>query len=166
MFIVRNIGINCSFVSEQILCSVIIKQSGTESKSEKSIIEMFVRTPGSKEFLFVFFVKRTKNNTSNSREETVKKRTVFRKEMMKFLRNSKNAMTVRTINEFKTHGSSSVNGIHVSTRRAETTVAVKRNKFKIATTGAAIHGTAKRRVTTTKHSVNVINDGTARMSDI
>ena len=60
---------------------------------------------------FVSFVKRTKNNTPNSREETVK-------------------------------------------------------KIKIATTGAAIHGAAKRRVTTTKHFINVINDGTARMSDI
>ena len=56
-------------------------------------------------------MKRTKNNTPNSREETVK-------------------------------------------------------KIKITTTGAAIHGAAKRRVTTTKHFINVINDGTARMSDI
>lgn len=45
-------------------------------------------------------------------------------------------------------------------------MATKRNKLKVATTGATIHCATKRRVTTTKHSVNVINDRLPRMSDI
>lgn len=65
--------------------------------------------------------------------------------MTEFFWNSKDAMTMGTVNEFKTHGSGSVNGALISTRRAETTMAAKRNKFKVATAGAA----TKRRVTTT-----------------
>ena len=43
-------------------------------------------------------------------------------------------------------------------------MATKSNKFEIATTGAAIHCTAKGRVTTTKHSVNIINNRLPRMT--
>ena len=86
--------------------------------------------------------------------------------MAKFFGNSKNTMTVMAINKLKTHGGSSIDGVHISARRTETTMATKRNKLKVATTGATIHCATKRRVTTTKHSVNVINDRLPRMSDI
>lgn len=111
-------------------------------------------------------MKRTKNNTSYDREEVVKKRTVFKKEMSKFSGNSEDTVTMRTVDEFETHGGGSVNGIHISTRWIKSTMAMKRIKLKIASTSVTIYCITKRRVTTTIHSVNVINDRLARMSDI
>ena len=121
---------------------------------------------GSKKFFFVFLMKRAENNTSDSRKKTAEKSPVLKKEMTKLLRYGENTMTMKTINEFKTHRGSSVDRVHVTAGRTKTTMATESNKFQAATMVAAIHCTTKRRVTTAKHPVNVINDRLARMSDI
>ena len=51
-----------------------------------------------KVFRFVYLVKHTKYNTADSIEETVKKRPIFEKKVTKFFINSKNAVTVGTVN--------------------------------------------------------------------
>ena len=40
-------------------------------------------------------------------------------------------MAMRNIDEFKGHGSSSVNGVHVAAGRAETRVATERDKLEV-----------------------------------
>lgn len=67
-------------------------------------------------------------------------------------------MTVGTVDEFKSHRSSAVNGVHVATGRTKAAVTAECDKFEIATLGACVHGTAKRRITTVDHLVYVLND--------
>ena len=55
----------------------------------------------------------------------------------------KTAMTVLNIKEFKRHGSSPVDGVHVAAGRTEAGMTAERNKFKITAESTAIHGTAR-----------------------
>ena len=96
----------------------------------------------------------------------VYKGTIAKKETTQFLRNSKNAMAMSSINQFKGHRGSAVNGVHVTTSSAETTMATEWNKFKVSAFGAAIHSATKRRVTTINHLINVFNNRKTRMSCI
>ena len=86
--------------------------------------------------------------------------------MTKFLIDCENTMTMCAVNKLKGHTGRAFLGILHTASRAEAAFAAEGNKFHVVASGADIHGTAKRRVTTTKHFINVINDGTARMSDI
>ena len=52
--------------------------------------------------------------------------------------------------------------VFVTAGRAETALAAERNKFKITTVRTAIHGTAKRRVTTMNHLVDIFDDSRTR----
>ena len=52
------------------------------------------------------------------------------------------------INQFKGHTGGAFHGIFVTTRRAKTAVAAKRNEFEFSAMSAGVHGTAKRRITT------------------
>ena len=79
--------------------------------------------------------------------------------MSKFLVDGKNTVSVLNVNDFKGHRGSAVNGILGAAGRAETAVTTKWYKFKRATGRTAIHGTAKGRVTTVNHTVNVFDDG-------
>ena len=68
---------------------------------------------------------------------------------------SKNAVSVLDVNEFEGHLSSSFHGIFITTGRAETAVAPERDIFEITAVGTAKHGTAKRRVATVDHFVDI-----------
>ena len=56
--------------------------------------------------------------------------------------------------------------VAIATRRAETTFATKRNKFKITAARTAIHGTTISGVTTVNHFIYVFNHGRTRMECI
>ena len=113
----------------------------------------------SKFFSFIIFVKHVEDNTSDSIEKAVKKSTVFQEKMSEFRVDSKNTMTMLDIDEFKGHRCGTVNGIFSATGRTEPAVAAERNKFESATRGTPIHGTAKSRVATVNHMINIFNDG-------
>ena len=81
-------------------------------------------------------------------EEAVEQGAVIQKEIAKNFINSKDAMTMMDINQFKGHTGSAFHGIFVTTRRAKTAVAAKRNEFEFSAMSAGVHGTAKRRITT------------------
>ena len=76
-------------------------------------------------------------------KETVKKGTIFEKEISEMIINGKDTVTVLDIDELKGHTGSAFHGILVSTGRAETAVTSEGDKFKFAAMGTAIHGTTK-----------------------
>ena len=111
-----------------------------------------------KRFCLVIFVKHAKYNTADGRKQTIQKFAVLKEKRTKFFCNSKNAMAVLNIDYFKRHGGGAVNGVFISTSRTETTMAAKWNEFKISASSATIHGTAKGRIPTIKHLINVVNN--------
>lgn len=94
-------------------------------------------------------------NLENKRETTLVtewKRQLSRersyKKNAKIFINSKDAVTMVDINQFKGHTGGAFHGIFVFTRRAKTAVAAKRNEFEFSAMSAGVHVTAKRRITT------------------
>ena len=75
-------------------------------------------------------------------------------------------MTMSGINQFKGHRGSAIDGVHVTTSSAETTMATEWNKFKVSAFGATIHSATKGRVTTINHLINVFYNRKTRMSGI
>ena len=69
-------------------------------------------------------------------------------------------------NDFKRHTGSEFHGIFVATGRAETAVASEGDKFKLAAMGAAIHGTAKRWITTVDHLIDIFHLSRSGMEGI
>lgn len=70
------------------------------------------------------------------------------------------------LDNLKGHGSSSVNGIHVTTGRTKARMTAERNVFEISAGRTGIHGTTKRRIPTINHSFYIFDDRVARMLDI
>ena len=105
---------------------------------------------------FILFKKQAGNNAVYGMEETVKERTVIQEKLPELFINGKNTMTVGDIDQLKGHGRSALHGVEIPTGRAEAAVAVERNKFQLSTVGAAIHGPAKRRVTTVDYLIHVL----------
>lgn len=64
-------------------------------------------------------------------KETVKKGTIFEKEISEMIINGKDTVTVLDIDELKGHTGSAFHGILVSTGRTKTTVTAERNKFQL-----------------------------------
>lgn len=60
-------------------------------------------------------------------------------------------MTVRTVNQFKSHLSGAFLRVFDPAGGAETAFAAERNELPVAAVWAGIHGAAKRRVTTVNH---------------
>ena len=75
-------------------------------------------------------------------------------------------MAMGTVDEFKSHRGSAVDGIHVAAGRTKAAVTTECNEFEIAAFGARVHGTAKRRITTVDHLVYVLDDRWTWMSKI
>lgn len=84
--------------------------------------------PGIK-FCFIIFVKHGENNATDSRKQAIKKITVLKKKRTKLLSNSKNAMTMLNVDDFKRHGGGTVDGVFVTAGRVEPTMATKRNEL-------------------------------------
>ena len=99
-------------------------------------------------------------------EEVVKKTAVFKKERAEIFIYGKYTMLVENVDQFKSHTGSAIHRVLISASGTETAVTAKRDKFKIATLRAPIHGTTKRRVTTINHLLDVFNDSIARMKGV
>ena len=99
-------------------------------------------------------------------EEAVKKRTVIKKKNAEVFINGEDAMSVWNIDKFEGHTGSAIHGIFVSTSRTETAVATKRNKFKFAAMRAGIQGTAKRRIATVDHLIDIFHLSISGMESI
>ena len=99
-------------------------------------------------------------------KEAVEQSTVFQEKVTKVFINSKNTVAVLDINKFKRHGSSTFYRILVSTGRAETAVTTEGDKFKLAAVWTAVHGTAKRWITTVDHLMNIFHLSSSGMEGI
>ena len=116
----------------------------------------------SKVFSFINFGKHTKDNITNRMKQTIQKRPVIQKIRAKLFRDSENTMAMNTRNKLAGHMKRTNLVVFVAAGRAETALAAERNKFKITTVWTAIHGTAKRRVTTMNHLVDIFDDSRTR----
>lgn len=77
--------------------------------------------------------------------------------MSEFFIDRKNTMTMRTVNELKRHRGGAFLTVFYSARGTESALTAERDKLKMPTGGTGIESTAKRRVTTMKHPVNVFD---------
>lgn len=99
-------------------------------------------------------------------EQAVKEAAVFKEEMPQVLIDRKDTVPVRNVDELKRHVGGAFHGILIAAGRAETAVAAERDIFEVAAFRAAVHGTAKRGVTTVDHLLDVFDDSVARMKSI
>ena len=121
---------------------------------------------GSKTFRFVLALEHSKDDTADSREKTVKQCSVSKEKGAQFFCNGKNTVPVRNINEFKGHGSGSVDGIFDTAGRTETAVTPERNKFEHTTGRASVHGPTKGRIPAMNHFFNILDNSLSGMKNI
>ena len=112
---------------------------------------------GSKVHGFVLLEKHAGNDTVYGMEETVKEGTVIKEKIPELFINCKNTVAVMDINQLKGHSDSTFHGIFIAAGGAEPAMAPERDKFEPAAVWAAIHGTAKRRITTVNHSIDIFH---------
>ena len=115
---------------------------------------------------FIHIVKQSQDSRTNSKEKTVKKRTIFIEEDTEIFINGKNTMSVRTVHKLKGHGSSAVNSIFGTTGRTESAFTTERDKFEVTAMFATEHSTAERRISAVNHSIYVFNNGFPRVKQI
>lgn len=96
-------------------------------------------------------------------EQAVKKGTVLKKKVTELFINSKNAVTMGTLNQIKSHRIGSVLRVFDTTGWTKSAFTAEGNKFEIAAFGTGIHCPTESRVTTVNHLVNVSNDGLTGM---
>ena len=106
---------------------------------------------------FVLFEKHAGNNAVNSMKKAVKEGAVIQEKIPELFVNGENTVAVRGIDEFKGHGGSALHGIKVAAGRTEAAVAAERDKFQLSAVGTAVHGTARGRVTTVDHFINIFH---------
>ena len=112
---------------------------------------------GSEVHGFILFEKHTRNDTVYGMEQTVKEGTVVKEKIAELLIDSKNAVAVTDINQFKGHAGSAFHGIFNSAGGAETAVAAERNKLKLSAVRTAIHGTAIGRIAAVYHLIDIFH---------
>ena len=86
--------------------------------------------------------------------------------MTKFLINCENTMPMCAVNKLKGHTGRTFLGILHTASRAEATFAAEGNKFDVVASGADIHGTAKRRITTIQHFIDIFHLNISGMKSI
>ena len=99
-------------------------------------------------------------------KEAVKKFTIFKEEVAEVFIDGENTMPVSNINQFEGHVGGAFHRIFIPTGGTEATVTSEGNEFKFPAFGAAVHGTAIRRVTAINHLLDVFNHSVARMKSI
>ena len=77
--------------------------------------------------------------------------------MTKFLIDCENTMMMCAVNKLKGHTGRAFLGILHTASRAEAAFAVEGNKFHVVASGADIHGTAKRRIATIQHFIDIFH---------
>ena len=99
-------------------------------------------------------------------KQAVKEFTVCKEEVTEMFVDGENAMPVNNINQFEGHVGGAFHRILIPTGGTEAAVTSEGNEFKFPTFGAAVHGTAIRRITTINHLLDVFNYCVARMKSI
>ena len=99
-------------------------------------------------------------------EEAVQERTVLKKKGTEIFINGKNAMAVLDTDEFERHTGGAFHSVFVATRRAKTAVTAKRNEFEVPAVRTIVHGTAKRRITTVDHLIDIFHLSLSGMKSI
>ena len=99
-------------------------------------------------------------------EETVQERTILKEKVAEIFINGKNAMAVLDTDELKRHTGSAFHSIFVSAGRTKAAVTAKRNKLEITAVRAGVHGTAKRRITTVDHLIDIFHLSLSGMKSI
>ena len=77
--------------------------------------------------------------------------------MSEFIIDSKNTMSVSTVNQFKRHGGRTFLTVFYATGRAKAALAAERREFHISAVRAGIHGTAKGRIAAVDHLRDVFH---------
>lgn len=90
-------------------------------------------------------------------KETAKQCTVIKKKLTEVFINGKNTMAVWNIDQFKGHGSGAAHRVEIPTGRAETAVAVERDKFQVSAVGTAIQGPAKGGIAAVDHLIDIFH---------
>ena len=99
-------------------------------------------------------------------KKTVKKGTVFEKEVTKIFINGENTMTMPEIKRFKGHTGSAFHVILISASRTKATVTTKGNKLKFSTMRTGIHGTVERSITTVYYFIDIFHLSISGMEGI
>ena len=120
----------------------------------------------SKMFSLVEFAEHTKNDIANRMKKTIEQRTISAEKDTKLLWDGKNAMSVNTLNDLERHGSGALDGIEISTGRAETAFAAKRNKFERTTRRTPIHGSAISRISAMNHLIDAFKNNRASLKGV
>ena len=121
---------------------------------------------GDKVSAFVHFMEHSENDAADSLKKAVKQGAFIQKKRTQVFINGKNKVSVGTVNEFKGHFCRAVNAVFIAAGRAKFGVAAERNEFQFAAAGTAVHGAAKRGVTTINHLLNVFHNNGTGMKDI
>ena len=111
---------------------------------------------GSEVHGFILFKKHTGNNAVYGMKKAVEEGAVIEEKAPELGINGKNTMPVGNTDQFKGHRDSALHGIKVAAGRTEAAVAAERNEFHFSAVRTAIHGPAKRRVTTVDHFIHVL----------
>ena len=99
-------------------------------------------------------------------KEAVQERTVLKKKGSEIFINGKNAMAVLDIDELKRHTGGAFHSIFISAGRTKAAVTAKRNKLEVTTVWTIVHGTAKRRITTVDHLIDIFHLSFSGMESI
>lgn len=111
-------------------------------------------------------MKEFHDDTADRAKEAVQQGTVFEKKRTEFFVNRKNEMAMGPVEQFKRHFSGTVNAIFIAAGGAKLGMASERDKFKITTMRASIHGTAIGRIPTINHLFDIFHHNRTRMKDI
>lgn len=127
----------------------------TAAKSVKDANET-----GSKVFRFIHFLKHIKNTVSNRAKEEIKEGAVFTEKDTELFRDGKNAMTMRSADEFKRHRRGAFERIEITARRTKTAFASKRDELKLTAMIAAVKSEAVFGVSAMEHFIDIFKNGT------
>lgn len=111
-------------------------------------------------------MEHARKNTIDRRKEAGKERAVIEEERTQLSGNGKETMAVRNMDEFKSHRSSPVNGVHVAAGRTEAGMAAERNKFQVPAKRTGIHGTVEGRITAANHFFYIFDNRVTRVLEI
>ena len=120
----------------------------------------------SKMLRFIKFAEHAKDDIADGMKKAVEQRTVSAEEDAKLFGDGEDAVPVNTLDDFERHRSSALNGIEITTGRAKTTFAAKRNKFERTTRRTPIHSSAVSRISAMNHLFDVFKNNRASLKGV
>ena len=115
---------------------------------------------------FIKFAEHAEDDIADGMKKAVEQRTISAEKDAKFFRNSEYTVPVNTLNDFERHRSSALNGIEITTGRAKTTFAAKRNKFERTTRRTPVHSSAVSRISAMNHLFDAFENNRASLKGV